>query len=236
LETHTGRVLREDRLREVVSLSAEMFTYLEEIDELRKNVPTPIHSPDHYANIIAPQFFRGTKWGTEHCRKLRDEVKERVEKGLPAIENEKIRLVWTGYPPWFSPGLFNAFEKDYGAVFVWEAYHYPPYYSKLDPTRPLESIAKEYCDFVADVGLAPQSWIPQYVTKAIEYKADGAIIAKAESCKALSSGTTRLKKEFDKVGMPSVILSLDYVDSRNWNAAKVKGLIASFIETLQPLH
>src|SRR5660398_260514 len=45
--------------------------------------------------------LRGTPEFVEHLRLLRDEVKDRVERGFAAVPEERYRLLWDNLPPWY---------------------------------------------------------------------------------------------------------------------------------------
>ncbi|MBA7601431.1 (R)-2-hydroxyisocaproyl-CoA dehydratase alpha subunit [subsurface metagenome] len=236
LEEHTGKRLKESRLRRAVGLEAEMFGYYYECDEYRMARPAPISAGDWLPQAIPYIWFAGTEWGVEYCRKLRDEIKQRVEQGIGLVDKERHRLMYIGVPPWFAPGFFEAFQEDYGAVFVWEAYHIPKFYSRLDPAHPLESIARKYIDIGGNASLCGPAYAAHFLPAArIPGNINGAIIGRAESCKSISSGLILCRRELEKIGIPSMELAMDYVDPRDWDDARVKAQVGNFIETLTPL-
>ena len=212
-----------------------MYRLWWEVDMLRKNVPAPITSADHYSNIIPIQFFRGTKQGVEMLTKYRDQVKERVDKGLAAVPNERIRLMWPEIAPWFTPGIFNAFEEKYGAAFVWEtAYHFPEWFHKVDPEKPIESLAKLYNAPYADDMLNPPCKPEINVELARDHSIDGVVIMWAESCKAFCNSLLLMQRALLRASYPSLIFRGDIVDIRDWDDQKIKAEIGAFIETLDP--
>jgi len=234
LENFFHRRLDMEKLKEAVRNTVEMFRLWWEVDQLRKTIPAPITTADHYSNIIPIQFFRGTKQGIEMLTKYRDEVKERVDKGLAAVPNERIRLFWPEIAPWFTPGIFNAFEDKYGAAFVFDQYHYPEWFHQVDPEKPIESLAKLYAaPYAEDYANAPGK-VEWTVEHARDYSIDGVVIMWAESCKAFCNSLLLMQRALSKVGIPSIIIKGDIVDIRDWHDQKIKSEIGDFIETLDP--
>ena len=234
LEVFFRRKLDMEKLKDAVRNSIEMYRLWWEVDQLRKTVPAPITTSDHYSNIIPIQFFRGTRQGVEMLTKYRDEVKERVEKGLAAVPNERIRLFWPEIAPWFTPGIFNAFEESHGAAFVFDQYHYPEWFHQVDPDMPVESLAKLYAaPYAEDYANAPGK-VEWAVELCREYSVDGVVIMWAESCKAFCNSLLLMQRALTRVGIPSLIIKGDMVDIREWDDQKVKSEIGAFIETLDP--
>ena len=64
------------------------------------------------------------------------------------------------------------------------------------------------------------------------YKIDGCIFAVAESCKLLYCSTIFCREALEKEGIPTLEINADMVDARDWDDAKIKGKMASFIETI----
>ena len=234
LEVFFNRKLDIERLKQAVRYSVEMFRLWWEVDELRKTIPVPITTSDHYSNIIPIQFFRGTQQGVEMLTRYRDEVKERVDKGLAAVPNERIRLFFPEIAPWFTMGIFNAFEQEYGAAAVFDQYHYPEWFHHVDPETPVESLAKLYAaPYAEDYANAPGK-VEWAVELCREYSVDGAVIMWAESCKAFCNSLLLMQRALNRIGIPSIIVRGDMVDIREWDDQKVKSEIGAFIETLDP--
>jgi len=232
LETLTGRALSEVKLREVMEQSNEQFDYIGKAMDLCARVPSPISMGDHMSNLISTQFFRGHEFGLAQAKRLYEEVRERVDKGLVACENEKIRLMYMLVPNWFSPGFYNAFEEKYGAVFVWMMYLtiIARQLIRRDLSDPLRALAARYVHY-AELGQPP--WWPHIVVhEAKKFKIDGAVYEKVESCRMLSATMLLTIKALEKAGIPTCQLEADMVDVRDWDDAKNKAKVANFIETL----
>lgn len=232
LETLTGRRLTEAKLRDVMETSNLQFDYIRKVLDLTATKPCPISIADHMPNVVNTQFFRGHKQGMEHAKSLYEEVKERVDKGLAACENEQVRLMHMVVPSWFTPGFFNAFEEKYGAVFVWMVYFtivQQLHRYKLDD--PLKALASRYVGYT-ETGLLPPYWCQWVVHNAKKYNIDAAVYQVADSCRMLSGPMRLTVKALEDMGIPTFEMRSDYVDERDWDDARMKSQLSAFIETL----
>jgi benzoyl-CoA reductase subunit B len=233
LETVTGRTLSETKLREVMERSNEQFDYIGKAMDLCAGVPAPISAGDHMANALSSQFFRGHEFGLAHAKRIYAEVKERVDSGHAACENERIRLMYMWVPNWFTPGFYNAFEERYGAVFVWMAYLtvVPRQLIRRDLDDPLRALASRYVHYTE---MSQPPWWPEVaVYEAKKFKIDGVIYPLAESCKLLCGPMLLTVQALEKAGIPTCSMVSDMVDVRDWDDAKMKAHVANFVETLQ---
>lgn len=231
LEVVTGRTYSETKLRETMERSNRTYEIYAQTIDLMKAVPSPISITDRFPNIIATQFFRGTEWGLEHAKRFYQEMKQRVDSGQCVCENEKVRLMWVGLPPWFSPGFFNYFEEKYGAVFVWEGYlAILTSRVRRDLSDPLRALASRYTSYV-EFGYLPPFEGQRLLHEAEKFKIDGAIFMLAESCKLFYTGIRFARKALEEAGIPTMELVADMADARDWDDLKMKSHISSFIET-----
>ena len=121
LEDFTGRELEEDQFLETMRLSDKAAGLWQEILSLRSNIPCPVGSREMCGNVFSLVSSLGTRVPVDFFTVLRDELKDRVNKGLGAIENEQVRLMLDNIPLWHHLALLSDVEK-HGAVFVFETY------------------------------------------------------------------------------------------------------------------
>jgi benzoyl-CoA reductase/2-hydroxyglutaryl-CoA dehydratase subunit BcrC/BadD/HgdB len=67
-----------------------------EITQMMKHKPTPIAGKDTMMGPSGTNRWGTTKLDVEYAKVRRDEIAERVAKGLAAIPGEKLRVLWTG--------------------------------------------------------------------------------------------------------------------------------------------
>lgn len=232
LENISGKSLSEAKLREVMERSNLQFDYIDKVLDLTATKPCPISITDHMPNVISTQFFRGHEMGLTQAKMIYEEVKERVDKGLAACPNERLRLMHMVVPSWYTPGFFNAFEEKYGAVFVWMVYFtIVQQLHRYDLRDPLRALAGRYVGYT-EVGLMPPYWCQWVVHNAKKYNIDAAVYQVADSCRMLSGPMRLAIKALADIGIPTFEMRSDYVDERDWDDVRMKSQLAAFIETL----
>jgi len=244
LEQISGRSYDEDRLKEMLALSAKAEDDLVFVLESAKNIPSPIDAYFGGVYYIGPMFsaFRGTREGLEYYRALRQEIEQRVENGLGPITpdgpmaEERYRLVVEGPPNWTSFREFWKMFYEEGAVVVASSYtKVGGLYDRgfrHDPDRPLESLA-EYClGCYTNLGLPSRvSLLESYIR---EYQADGFIINSVKSCNSFSAGQLLILRQLEeRVGIPGGFIESDLVDPRYFSAANIKNRIESYLQMIE---
>lgn len=233
LEDH-GFKMDWDRLKEEIAFTKALSILTEEIEAYRQAVPTPMTPFDSFIVAAAPLTIPASMRKIELWERLRDELGERVRKGVGTVEEEKVRLLWLGIPPTCDFRLLD-YPNRYGAVFVKSTLEFLLGFSLspkiLDLENPLESLAK--ATLCTPSNPPYQSAIDWIVQLAKDYQVDGAVSVVKRSC-SLLPGMQRLSKEaiFRETGAPSIIFDLDGVDDREYDPGPAKSSLDSFIENL----
>jgi len=241
MEKVTGARLDKKALAYALDKAQEAEHYYYEANQLRKAVPSPMPSQDFFALIAPSMYMRGTQEVVDFFRDLRDEVKDRVEKGIGVIPVEKYRLLWGGIPMWFNMGIFNYFES-LGAVFAIETTYGHGYetHIEVDEKDPVKSLAEwTYWTMVetnsegpeAECGTRQADRFMEYIR---DYAIDGVVMHTTRSCRAVSIGqqhTRNVLKNYLQV--PSMLVETDMGDARTYSDAQVKMRINAFMETLE---
>jgi benzoyl-CoA reductase/2-hydroxyglutaryl-CoA dehydratase subunit BcrC/BadD/HgdB len=233
LERH-GHRLDEDRLREEVAFTKKLNTVLAEIEDCRKAVPMPMKAYDTVIASTAPLALPKDARKLSIFERLRDELRERVDKGIGVVPDEKLRLLWIGIPPLCDFKLLNYPER-HGAVVVKNMLEFLTGFTLdpdlIDPDQPLESIAR--AQIASPANPLYGSVIDYLVSAARDYKIDGVVSVVKRTC-GLVPGMQRLTKEaiFREVGVPAVVFDLDGIDEREYDAAATKAQLDAFVETL----
>ena len=244
LEEITGRKYDEDRVRELLGLSAQAEDDLVAVLESAKNKPSPIDSYFGGVYYIGPLFtaFRGTQDAVEYYAQLRRETEERIARGLGPItpvgtmQEERFRLVVEGPPNWTHFHQFWSMFHEQGAVVVASTYtKVGGLYERgfrHDPSRPLQTLA-EYClGCYTNLSLpARVDMISDYVR---DYEADGFLINSVKSCNSFSAGQLVMLREVEeRCGQPGAFIETDLVDPRYFSASNVKNRIESYFQMLE---
>jgi benzoyl-CoA reductase subunit B len=243
LEQVSGRAYDEDRLRDMLRLSAKAEDDLVWVLESAKHTPSPIDAYFGGVYYIGPIFsaFRGTPEAVEYYAALREEVEARLAAGAGPItpdglmKNERYRLVVEGPPNWTSFREFWKMFHDEDAVVVASTYTkvgglYDTGF-RHDAAHPLETLA-DYClGCYTNLSLpARVDLLERYIR---EYNADGLLINSVKSCNSFSVGQLLMLRQIEeRTGVPGAFIESDLVDPRYFSAANIKNRIESYLQML----
>jgi hypothetical protein len=119
LEIATGKTLSRDKLTNALELINEQMEYWGKArDLIAQTIPCPVTLRDQLS-MYQVMWQRGTVKSRDFIKSYYEEVKDRVEKGIAANPNEKLRLMWIEGTP---PSWAQFAEDKYGAVCVASAF------------------------------------------------------------------------------------------------------------------
>ncbi|RMG45138.1 MAG: benzoyl-CoA reductase subunit B [Acidobacteria bacterium] len=243
LEKVTGKKYDEDRLKEMLALSAQAEEDLVAVLQSAKNKPSPIDAYFGAVYYVGPIFsaFRGTPEGVEYYKELRREVEQRVAEGRGPItpdgplDDQKYRIVVEGPPNWTHFRDFWRMFAEEGAVVVASTYTKVggvyDFGFRHDPNDPLGTLA-EYCaGCYTNINLPGRiAMIERYIR---DYDADGFIINSVKSCNSFSAGQLMMVREIERrTGIPGGFIESDLVDPRYFSAANIKNRLESYFQMI----
>ena len=135
-----GREVDRERLWETLQVSSDTARLWTQIQELRRNRPSLLNSPDMFVHMALIVTLRGTDTAYRYYQDMLTQVRERVERGEGAVPSEKYRLLWDHIPPWYALRDFFDYCADLGACFAVDTYT-NVWQGEFDLERPLESLA-----------------------------------------------------------------------------------------------
>lgn len=234
VEEKTGRRMDTERLREVVRLSNEGKNLWAEILDLRRAHPCPITAADIFTHMFPMVALRGTPDFVEHLRILRDEVKDRVDRGFGAVADERYRLLWDNLPPWYDLRLFSDLAKQ-GVNFVIDTYTQawgPRYMGDIDTKDPLRSLAGYMGAGFLNVQIEKRYELLEELVDL--YDVDGIVFHSDRSCKPFSLVQVELRHMLqDRLGVPGLLLEGDHNDQNLLDRERALGQLDSFLELLE---
>ncbi len=241
LEEQTGKKMDYDRLKETVRQSYRLTELHIEIDKLVANVPCPLSPECFSGTLVAIRLLPGTQKGIDFLTELRDELKERVDKGIGATENERFRVLWSSFTPFFDPTLMSFMQQKYGAVSVadmlstWRVDANLEANWMLDPDDPLGNLA--YRTVLAPGNCQYSSGIDVGVVlsdKSRRFKVDAAIFNNNWGCKTGAGYGPIIKDEFmSRVKVSTLTLHCDVLDHTFISRAEVESQMDSFFEMIE---
>jgi benzoyl-CoA reductase/2-hydroxyglutaryl-CoA dehydratase subunit BcrC/BadD/HgdB len=237
LEEKTGKKLDYDRLKETVRLSYRLTELHLEIDKLVAHVPCPLSAECFGGTLLAVRLLPGTQQAVDYLTGLRDELKERVDNGIGAVKNERFRVMWSAFSPFFDPTIMPFMQQKYGAVSVCEVLQRWRGESKwmLDPEDPLGNLAYRTllapgnCQFSPGVDAAAN-----LLDQARHFKADGAIFNNNWGCKTgAATGPTCRDELMRHCGVPTLTIHCDVIDNTFISRAEIESQLDSFFEMIE---
>ncbi len=210
-----------------------------------------------YSFYILPLLARHWEETVGLLTELRDELKDRVSRGIAAVANEQIRLMHDSQPPWFKLDLFRHLEKKYGAVCVGAHYSFAlsaawAYEPEKDTWLPARSpkeagvelkTRQEACDWYAEWYLAYQTILRSLrfsgagVNKRVldivkNWHIDGTIIHLNRGCEGTAVGQMELYRFLTDQNIPCVTYEGNMADAREYDHERTIAKIETFMETL----
>jgi hypothetical protein len=233
LERITGRRFDLEalaRLMHQVNAQEELF---DEVRTLICEAPkTPVRMTEQITNVMATQWVRGSDWALEHARAFRDEVKARVDSGIAACPDERIRLMWVGAGLWHDTDFYTAFEESHGAVFVWSMYlaFGPDGYIRYGLDDPLAALASRIVNMNEQLHNPPwaNEWI---VDQARRHRIDAAVVLRPHGMRPAATGKRFVERALEDAGIPVLPIDADVVDARGWEPKLMRATMSAFLHT-----
>ena len=230
LEEHTDKKWSDDRFAEVAMLSVEGVDLWKEVLQTAENRPSPFTCFDAVIHMAPIVTLRGTQEVVDYYRLLRDEMRDRVAKGIGAVEDEKYRLIWDNIPIWYEMrNLGNLFAGNH-ACLVADTYT-TAWAVDIKIEDPLTSMADAYTKVYLNISI--DLMLDQLIALMERFSADGLVMHSNRSCKPYSLGQYDLSRAVtERTGKPALIIEADMTDSRAFSEAQTRERVEAFIESL----
>ncbi len=234
LEQVSGRPFNYQGFQDIIRLARDSALAWGEVLATMKARPAPMTIFDAFVHLAPIVSLRGLPVTLAYYRMLLEELTERVEKGVGAINNEQKRLMWDNIAIWYKVRDYSNLFAEHGMNFVVATYtnawaETTPY---LDESRPLESMVKAYSLVILNNNLNHRLGLMERLIK--EYQVDGLVIHSARSCKPYSVGQYDLKRLLmERLGIPSVVIEADITDSRAYSEEQAHTRLEAFFEAME---
>ncbi len=225
LESLTGRRFSESRFAEVMQRANQQAELNRATRDLvAGTAPAPVSVAETMPAVMIPQWHRGSEWARDAAARLHDEVQGRVDAGDAAHPGEKLRLMWLGRGLWSSLGLYQRFQQEYDAVFVWSMYlglAADGYLRYFDGRDPLRALAARFVPVGEELRMPTWSgaW---HLKEAQLHSVDGVI--------SLGEDDFFSVRRLEAAGIPILTIRADNVDRRTWSEERLIDQIGAFIE------
>ncbi|MCX8204683.1 MAG: 2-hydroxyacyl-CoA dehydratase family protein [Candidatus Nezhaarchaeota archaeon] len=222
--------LDRSKLSRVMETSVRVNDLWMDIMELRKAVPCPMGAEDAWSAVFFVLACPGSQVALDFYTRLKEEVERRVKEGLGVVDEERYRVGWDNLPPWFNLGFYDYLKK-LGVVVVVEVPSLT-WSGRLDPARPLESLARRELAIYSNSTMEFKVNMLDRLVR--DYKLDGFIIPTNWGCRFMSIGNVDLKNILkERHGIPSLVLDLDATDWRVFSEEQAKARVEAFVEAMR---
>jgi len=230
IEEKTGTKFDLDAFSALLKEEQEIVRLAQEIDQFATVVPVPMNLADRLL-VLKQMRLQPIPMDVrlEVTTKVRDEVKDRVQRGQGIVEDEKLRLMWCGVSPYLNWGIIHAAE-DLGAVFAVDNgsshFHYD-----FDPSKPFESLAGTYIANMTNS--APRRWSNSMIKWIKEYHIDGLVYQHQFTSRPVSFHQEYARHELSReVDIPILDFNTDPSDERYWDNYHLKHQLRTFAELM----
>jgi benzoyl-CoA reductase subunit B len=253
MEKVTGRKYDDEKLIKAVNNECRCTSVWAEICALNKTIPAPLEEKTMYSLYVLGTLKKHSQEVADYYEELRDEVKDRVERGIAAVEYERCRVITDTQPPWAFLKVFRYLEK-FGCVSVGSLYTFALigiWEEKEDgswgPRATPEQKGIEIKDrdqalrILAEWNLSKPEWQHFYSPKlktdmmariAKEWSLDGVLLHYNRGCEGLSLGIAENRLGLVKSGIPVMTFEGNMGDEREFDEGRTMARIDAFMETL----
>ncbi|MBL6974907.1 MAG: benzoyl-CoA reductase, bzd-type, subunit O [Deltaproteobacteria bacterium] len=253
LEKATGRPYQDELLRKAIHNHMRSTSWWAKTCELQRARPAPLDEKSMYSLYVHGTLGKASQWCADFYEELYQEVKDRVDRGIAAVPNERVRVISDTQPPWAFLKVFRYLEE-FGCVSVgslytfglcgqwekkadgsWGARSFPA--SVDDLPRDREAMLAEYVRYEMNKPEWQHFYHPKLksamMTKiARDWSVDGIMLHYNRGCEGLSLGIAENRLALQKAGYPVMTFEGNMGDEREFDEARTNARIDAFMETL----
>ncbi len=228
----SGRRVEHEKLVEIMHVALEGSDLWGQCLETARAKPAPWTGFDTFFHIAPIVSIRGTKECNAYYRQLKDELDDRVQRGIGGIKNEKVRLLWDNLPIWFNVRELATLFAERGFNFVTATYSnaWAEAGRMIEPNDPILSAAKAYTMVYLNRDLGNRLETMKQLAE--EYSAQGAVLHSDRSCKPYSVGQIDVKRRLaEEAGIKAIVLEADHSDQRLYSSEQGETRLQAFMES-----
>lgn len=230
-----------------LSLWAEIYTY-------NQVIPAPLDEKSIFTLYVFNTMCPHWPETVDFFHQLKDEVADRVNRGIAAVATETLRIFTDNAPPWGFLNIFRFMEKEYGVVSVGSFYstgfaswdfdargNFIPLKTQkergIEPKNREEAVRIYAGDKMRGHTLM-QNWSSchtksSHVLKMInQWKANALLMHVNRGCESALMGLMENKMALRQAGIPVLPFEGSMADSRDFDYARTVSRIETFFENL----
>lgn len=253
LEQVTGRVFDDELFIEAVQNEMRSTALWAEICCLNQARPAPLDEKTMFSLYVMATLHKSSRWCAKFYEELRDEVADRVARGIAAVANERCRLISDTQPPWAFLKLYRYLEE-FGAVSlgslytfglegIWETKPDGRWGPRTTPMQQGVSITTReqamrlYCDWNLSKPQWQHFYDPRLKTEMMktivkQWQVDGVLLHLNRGCEGLSLGIMENRLGLAAADIPVMSYEGNMGDEREFDDERTRSRIDSFMEIL----
>lgn len=232
LEEIAGCAFDIDRFREVLATSRECSRLWEVVLDTAMNRPSPLTFFDGCIHMAPAVVMRGTQEAIDYYLMLLEELNERINQGVAAVEGERHRFYWEGMPVWGKlRSMSELFARLKTCVLV-STYCSSWVFSAFDPKDPFVSMARAYSSiFIGQ----DDTWKENYIADKVErFGIDGILYHDAKTCPNNTNNRYGMANRLtERLGIPHLVINGDLNDLRCYSEEQTVTNVEAFVEQIE---
>jgi benzoyl-CoA reductase/2-hydroxyglutaryl-CoA dehydratase subunit BcrC/BadD/HgdB len=234
LEQTCGKAFDMSKSMEVGRLSIEGQRLWQAVLDTAAHKPAPMTAFDAFFFLALIVTLRGTKTVVDFYKELLAEMKERIEKGISAIDNERYRLLWDNLPIWYRLKWLSETFASHGASLVADTYTtaWCGSMKYIDENNFIDSMAEAYTRIWLNIGI--DEMVKTVLDMIDKYEVDGVVVHSNRSCKPYSFGQYDIQRIIqDQKGIPCMMIESHMNDERSFSESQAATRIDAFMEMIK---
>lgn len=251
IEKTIKRPFNEEKFLDATWTELRTMSLWPKIAELNQNVPAPLDEKSIFALYVLAAYNKSWKAIPDFYEELYDEVKDRVDRGIAAVEDETYRVMTDSPPPWGFLSMYRVMET-YGVVSVGSLYtiglegiwRYDKEKKMIFPRELPEEKPKnreEACRLLADWFLNrplyqafyhPDLKTVMMSAMARQWKTDGIILHLNRGCEGTTMGVAENRLSLIKEGFKVMTYEGNMSDEREFDLESAINRLEVFMDIL----
>lgn len=253
LEKITGREYDDEKLIQAVNNHCRSTSLWAEVCTYNKNIPAPLDEKTMYSLYVLGTLNKSSKIVADFTEELRDEAKDRVDRGIAAVPNERCRVMSDTQPPWAFLKVFRYLERygcvsvgslyTFGLIGMWDIMEDGSWGPRKTPQEQGIEIKDrdQALRVLATWELKKPEWQHFYspeiksemmIRIAREWTLNGILLHYNRGCEGLSLGIAENRLALINAGFPVMIFEGNMGDEREFDEAQTMTRIDAFMESL----
>lgn len=253
LEKILKRPFQDELLFEAAENYFDNMTLWPDICILNQAIPAPVDEKSMFALYVLAALNKASGEFADFYRELRDEIQDRVDRGIAAVPTERARVMDDIQPPWGFLKIFRYLETfgcacigsfySMGLVFSWDIDENGILKKRATPKEMgIEIKDRDQCLMLLADYLLSDFWcqnmqehtLKAYIMKQMyeQWHCDGIMIHYNRGCEGLSLGVAEQRLYLVEQGIPVMTYEGNMGDEREFDVAETEGRIDAFMETL----